>query len=101
MSAANTFKPIGFAEMLEATGNYASSGGMLFDWADTHWAPIPDREAERRALQWIADGEDGVVKASNATAAYKTAVLWLPEFAEPTRTAVIPVRNGYLHIDGG
>lgn len=101
MSAANAFKPIGFAEMLEATGDYASSGGMLFEWAGTHWAPIPDREAERRALQWIADGEHGVVKASNATAAYKTAVLWLPELAEPTRAAVIPVRNGYLHIDGG
>lgn len=99
MSAA-TFKPIGFAEMLTETGNYASAGGMLYHWTGTHWTVITDRDAERLALKWIADGKHGDIKAANATAAFKTAVLWLHELAEPAEKAVIPVQNGYLYIDG-
>ncbi len=101
MSTTNTFKPIGFAEMLADTGDYASSGGLLYHWSGTHWTAVDYDGAVRLALEWIVDGKHGVANATNAVSAYKTAMLWLPELADPTDMAVIPVRNGYLHIDSG
>ena len=56
---------------------------------------------ERMDLRWIASESHGTVNASNARAAYQTAVRWLPIIGEPSEAAVIPVRNGYLHIDHG
>lgn len=101
MSAATTFKPIGFAEMLADTGDYAASGSLLYNWTGTHWSAVDYDGAVRLALEWIVDGEHGIANATNAVSAYKTAMLWLPELAGPTDMTVIPVRNGYLHIDGG
>ncbi|HDR9271200.1 DNA primase [Burkholderia pseudomallei] len=101
MSAANKFKPIDFAKMLERSGAYASGDGLLYEWAGTHWTTMADKEGERFALRWIEDGEHGIANVTNAAAAYKTAVLWLSELGTPTNAAIIPVQNGYLHIDGG
>ncbi|WP_250476205.1 phage/plasmid primase, P4 family [Caballeronia sp. INML1] len=102
MSAATKFKPIDFAKMLERSGTYASADGLLYEWTGTHWTAMADDEVERFAIRWIDDcGEHGEASGTNAAAAYKTAVLWLPKLAEATHVAVIPVQNGYLHIDGG
>ncbi len=101
MSAAAKFKPIDFAKMLADTGDYATSGGLLYHWCGTHWTAVDYDSAIRLALEWIVDGEHGVASATNAVLAYKTAMFWLPELAAPTDKTVIPVRNGYLHIDGG
>ncbi|MCA8137307.1 DNA primase family protein [Burkholderia cepacia] len=101
MSAATKFKPIDFAKMLERSGTYASADGLLYEWTGTHWTAMADDEVERFAIRWIDDcGEHGEASGTNAAAAYKTAVLWLPKLAKATQVAVIPVQNGYLHIDG-
>lgn len=102
MSAATKFKPIDFAKMLERSGAYASADGLLYQWTGSHWTAMADDEVERFAIRWIDDcGEHGEANGTNAAAAYKTSVLWLPKLADAVQVACIPVRNGYLHINGG
>ncbi len=95
------FEPIKFAEMLEKSGKYASDGKLLYQWTGTHWQAVEDTMGERLALKWIASGKYGTVNAANACAAYQTALRWLEDIHEPSKAAVIPVRNGYLNIDHG
>lgn len=101
MSRRPPFEPIGFAVMLEKSGDYVSDNSLLFQWTGTHWAAVEDAQGERMALKWIASGGHGTVNAANARAAYQTALRWLPMLAEPHEVAVIPVQNGYLHLDHG
>ena len=101
MSRPPPFEPIRFAEMLEMSGNYASDNRLLYEWTGTHWKAIDDAMGERMALKWIASDGRGTINAANARAAYQTAVRWLPMLGEPTETAIIPVRNGYLHLNRG
>jgi len=98
MSRRPPFEPVGFAEMLEATGDYVSDNHYLYQWKGTHWAPFEDQDGERMALKWIAAGGHGTVNATNARAAYQTALRWLPIFAQQEPAAIIPLQNGYLHI---
>ncbi|WP_367066031.1 phage/plasmid primase, P4 family [Oryzisolibacter sp. LB2S] len=100
MSRRPPFEPIDYALMLERSGNYASANQFLHEWTGTHWRMIDDETAMRMALRWIADGNHGVVNAANAKSAHQTALLWLKPLPEPTYAAVIPVQNGYLHLDG-
>lgn len=100
MSRRPPFEPIGYAEKLERSGNYASADQLLHEWTGTHWRMIDDEAGMRMALRWIADGSHGVVNAANAKATHQTALLWLPSLQAPTDAAVIPVQNGYLHLDG-
>ena len=101
MSRVPPFEPIGFAERLEKSGNYASDNCLLYEWTGTHWKAIDDAMGERMALKWIASDGRGTINAANARAAYQTAVRWLPMLGEPSEATVIPVRNGYLHLDHG
>ncbi|MGY2491132.1 DNA primase family protein [Cupriavidus sp. CP313] len=101
MSRVPPFEPIRFAEKLEKSGNYASDNSLLYEWTGTHWKAIDDAMGERIALKWIASDGRGTINAANARAAYQTAVRWLPMLGEPSETTVIPVRNGYLHLDHG
>lgn len=101
MSRQVTFEPIGFAQRLESTGEFASDNSLLYQWTSTHWRAVEEAMGERMALKWIAAGGHGTVNAANARAAYQTAVRWLPMIGEPVETAVIPVQNGYLYLDGG
>jgi putative DNA primase/helicase len=100
MSRRPPFEPIGYAHKLEKSGDYASADQLLHQWTGTHWNLIDDEVGMRMALRWIADGGHGIVNAANAKATHQTALLWLPALPEPTLAAVIPVQNGYLHIDG-
>lgn len=99
MSRRPPFEPIGFAEKLEKSGSYASDNNLLYEWTGTHWQAVDDAMGERMALRWIASDSYSTVNASNARAAYQTAVRWLPIIGDPSEAAVIPLRNGYLHID--
>lgn len=101
MSRRPPFEPIGFAEALEKSGNYVSDNKLMYEWTGTHWTTVEDAQAERMALKWIAAGGHGTVNASNATAAFKTALRWLPMIEEPEDAAIIPLKNGYLHLDHG
>lgn len=101
MSRVPPFEPVGFAEKLEKSGNYASDNNLLYEWTGTHWKAIDDAMGERMALKWIASDGRGTINAANARAAYQTAVRWLPMLGDPSDTPVIPVRNGYLHLDHG
>ena len=95
------FEPIRYAEYLESTGNYASDNNLLYEWTGTHWNAIDDASGERVALKWIAADGRGTASPANAKAAYQTAVLWLPIIGEQTTSDIIPVQNGYLHLDHG
>lgn len=100
MSRRPPFEPIGYALDLEKTGNYAADNGLICFWTGTHWQPLEEMESERRALRWIADGAHGIPTAANARSAHQTAVRWLPSLPPLQATVtVIPVRNGYLHLD--
>lgn len=100
MSRRPPFEPIGYAEKLEKSGDYASADQLLHQWTGTHWNMIDDETGMRMALRWIADGRHGIVNAANAKATHQTALLWLPALKEPAHASVIPVQNGYLHLDG-
>ena len=101
MSRRPPFEPIGFAEELEKSGNYASDNHLLYEWTGCYWKVIEDTACERMALKWIASGYHGTVNAANARAAYQTALRWLPMLDEPSAATVLPVQNGYLHFDLG
>lgn len=100
MSRRPPFEPIGYAEKLEKCGDYASADQLLHQWTGTHWNMIDDETGTRMAARWIRDGAHGIVNPANAKAAHQTALLCLPFLPEPARNAVIPVQNGYLHLDG-
>lgn len=101
MSRRPPFEPIGFAKYLEATDAYRVANDQFFSWTGTHWVPMTIRESERLALDWIESGAHGIANSANAKQACATAMLRLPELKAPTRSAIIPVMNGYVHLDRG
>lgn len=101
MSKILPYNPIGFAERLEATGDYATSERQVFHWCGTHWQTVPEDELKSQALQWLRHHTTWPASAANARAAYDTALLFLPKLKAPdTARTMIPLMNGYLHIDG-
>lgn len=100
MSRRPSFEPIRFAEYLEKSGNFSSDNNLLYQWTGTHWSALDDAMGERMALKWIASDRQGSVNAANARAAMQTAVRWLDMLGTPTDDTIIPVQNGYLHLDG-
>lgn len=101
MSRRPAFEPIRYAEHLEASGNFASDNSLLYEWSGTHWNALDDAMGERLAMKWIAADGCGSVNAANARSAVQTAVRWLPMLGNPSDDTVIPVQNGYLHLDAG
>jgi putative DNA primase/helicase len=95
-----TFEPIGFAKHLASTEDYRIANDQCFQWTGSYWVPMSNREYEREALEWIETGDYGIANSTNAKQACATAMLRLPELREPVRLAVIPVLNGYVHVDG-
>lgn len=101
MSRRPPFEPIHFAKHLEESGNYTSDNSLIYAWSGTHWMALEDATVERMALQWIAENGSGIVTATNARSAHQTALRWLPLIEEPTNACIIPVQNGYLHLEHG
>lgn len=100
MSRRPPFEPIGYALKLSSSGNYATSDSLFFEWNGKHWEIVSDINAMKMALQWIEDGEPSNASAANAKAAHQTALIRLPVLKEATHVSIIPVGNGYLHLDG-
>lgn len=95
------FKPSLYARALEKSGKFARLGGLLYEWTETHWAPLDHLEAESRAMRWIADSDSSEPSAEHARAAHQTALRWLSELPALEERTVIPVLNGYLYVEGG
>lgn len=101
MSRRPAFEPLGFAQKLESSGNYVADNIQIYEWTGTHWTPVDDNQIQRMALRWIVEGHHGTANVTNARAAQQTAARWLPLISKPETLSVLPLQNGYLHIDGG
>lgn len=95
------YDPIGFALKLDYTKEYAAANKVVYRWHGTHWDAIPDEGFERQALTWLIDDGQWPASAANARAACATAAIYLPQLHDPVETPIIPVKNGYLHLDHG
>ena len=95
------FEPFNFAKYLAASGNYASSDGALQHWTGMYWLKVGDEDALKIALRWIVDNDECNASSINANSALRTALLWLPTLKEGSSTPIIPLQNGYLHLEGG
>ncbi|WP_426079186.1 DNA primase family protein [Janthinobacterium sp. PSPC3-1] len=100
MSRRQPFEPIGYALKLSNSGNYATLDSLFFEWNGKHWEIVSDINAMKMALRWIEDSELGNASAANARAAHQTALIRLPTLKESAHVSIIPVANGYLHLDG-
>lgn len=100
MSKRAPYEPVYFAQQLERTKDFCSDNYLIYRWTGTHWAPCEDLEIERMAMQWLCKTEWSVT-AANARAAAQTAALWLPKMTQAAEAAVLPLKNGYLHLTPG
>jgi putative DNA primase/helicase len=101
MSKNPPYNPIEFAEQLDATNNYVTHDRQMLYWCGTHWQTSPEDDLKSQALQWLRRCTVWPASAANARAAYDTALLHLPKMKMPdAELAIIPLLNGYLHIDG-
>lgn len=100
MSKRPPYEPIQFAQKLEKTKDFCSDNHLIYQWTETHWSPCEELEIERMAMQWLFKTEWSAT-AANARAAAQTAALWLPKMSPVADTAVLPLKNGYLHLISG
>lgn len=95
------FEPHRYAEALRASGDMASESKMLYQWTGTHWQVVDDEEAEVAAYHWLVANSADFASGAHAKQAVRAAVLYLPRLTAPTEDMVVPVSNGYVHVDGG
>ncbi|MEM5368976.1 phage/plasmid primase, P4 family [Paraburkholderia azotifigens] len=97
---ARAFDPHAYALAIKSLGDYASESKLLYRWTGTHWQVVDEDEAERHAYEWIVANAPGHASANNARQAVRSALLFQPRLASPTAEVVVPVTNGYVHVDG-
>ncbi len=78
-----------------------SESKLLYQWTGTHWQVIEDEESEVAAYHWLVAHRPDFASAANAKQAVRAAVLFLPKLTVPTDNVVVPVSNGYVHIQDG
>lgn len=93
------FEPHAYASALARTGIYASEGGVLHKWVGTHWAALDERDARVEAYRWLVKNASGHASDANASQALRAAALFLAPVPCLTKATVIPVRNGYVHVE--
>lgn len=93
------FEPHAYASALAKAGTYASDGGVLHKWMDTHWAALDERDARVEAYRWLVKNASGHASDANASQALRAAALFLTPVPPLTGKTVIPVRNGYVHVE--
>ncbi len=94
------FDPHAYSTALKTSRRLASESKLLYEWTGTHWQVVDDDDAERSAYEWIVTNAPGHASANNAKQAVRSALLFQPRLPPPTELVVVPVRNGYLHMDG-
>jgi len=101
MSRRPPFEPHMYAEHLKSSGDYASDGTILWQWTGTHWKPCEDNEGKTQAYRWLVQNDPEHISDAYAGQAYAAAVRWVDALPESVTTKVIlPVLNGYLHLEG-
>lgn len=101
MSRPPKFEPFAFAKHTAALNTYAVLNGVLQNWNGKCWLTVGDEDALKTAFRWIVETDECNASAVNANAALRAALLWLPTLKDSTNTPVIPLQNGYLHLEGG
>lgn len=94
-----SFEPHAYASALAKAGAYASDAGVLHRWVDTHWAALDERDARVDAYRWLVKHASGYASDANAAQALRAAALFLAPVPPSTGQTVIPVRNGYVHVE--
>lgn len=94
---------LAFANGIKKNPDIASDGGILYKWDGHIWAPSTPSESEKKAFEWLGNHSDYFTKANMRLAAScidaaVTSAAKLPMFSS-TNLVVLPVMNGYLHID--
>ena len=97
---AKAFDPHAYSMALKAAGDLASESRLMYRWTGTHWQLVDDEAAERDAYEWLVHHAPGHASAHNAKQAMRSAALFQPRLPEPTSQIVIPVRNGYVRLEG-
>lgn len=94
------FLPHAYATYLSEAGTFARDGGLIYSWTGSHWRSLDEDDAIAEAYQWLlAQGVPTHVSPENARRAYNAARLFLPALPAVTQKCVLPLMNGYLHID--
>lgn len=85
---------------IDETGRqYREKDGTLYQWTGTHWEAIPIQRLERTACAWLADHAKDKCNEKVAASCAATVIQRTIPLPEATHT-VIPMLNGYLHIEG-
>lgn len=92
-----------FAESLQKDGQYRRKNGCLVEWDDTagFWKILDPQYAESAAWTWLVKNDPANATAKRAASLVSSAILATPELStqEPDGGgAILPLRNGYLHI---
>jgi putative DNA primase/helicase len=95
------FDPHAYALAVKNLGNCASESKLMYHWTGTHWQVVDEDESERDAYEWLVVNAPGHASASNARQAVRSALLFQPRLAQPTTDVVVPVSNGYIHVEDG
>jgi putative DNA primase/helicase len=101
MSMKKPFEPHNYADYLKQSDSFASDMSILWKWTGTHWQPYEESEGATHAYHWLVHNDRTHVTAAYAAQAYAAGVRWLeplPKIDE--RQVIIPVTNGYLHLNG-
>lgn len=95
-----SFEPHRYAEALKSRGDMASEAKLLYQWTGTHWQVVDDEDAEVAAYYWLVANQPDFVSGSHAKQAVRAAVLYLQRVPASTDAVVVPVSNGYVHVEG-
>lgn len=92
-----------FALQIEANSNFASDGSLLYQWDGDIWQPREPADVEKQAFNWLASHKEHKARANPRLAASCAASALikarpLPKLEAKNRI-VLPLQNGYLHVD--
>lgn len=100
MSMRNPFEPHRYAEALKTGGDFASDGTILWYWTGTHWEPYDEKNGKTHAYHWLVMHDHEHISDAYAGQAYAAAVRWVDPLPEiDTSKVILPVCNGYLHLE--
>jgi len=92
-----------FALKIEANPNFAGDGALIYQWDGDIWQPREPEDVEKQAFNWLATHKLHKSRANMRLAAgCASAALIkarpLPKLESKNRI-VLPLQNGYLHVD--
>ncbi|OZB71358.1 MULTISPECIES: DNA primase family protein [unclassified Thiomonas] len=94
-----------FAMGIEANPNYSTDGSILYKWDGDIWEPLEPSAVEKQAFNWLALHDIHKSKANPRLAASCAAAALIKARPTPKIEAkdrvILPLQNGYLHVDFG